>query len=249
VSDGLNQPVVGQTVLSGSPSAGEVPQQEPSGSAQQTVSGSEPPKWTEQLPREYRDKFASYQSYKDFVGAAAEALETKTKAIVKPGDDAPQEEWDRFYASVGRPTDPSGYEIDGEGVVEEFRKTAHQLGLTKSQAEKLYSWYSDAQKQAEEGVAKSYTATQESLKQDWGDKYTENMRNIERFAKRYGNDALAKELSNPVLGNNPALIKAFARAGAELAPETLVTGKPVDNEKPRPHFEYPWMRDAYPIKE
>lgn len=251
--DGLAVEQSSQTVLGGSLTQEESPPAEPNGNAEVQQSGSDQPKWMEQLPREFRDKFTGYQSYKDFVGAAAEAIELKGRAIIKPKDDAPQEEWDRFYTSVGRPSDPNGYGIEGDGVIEGFRKTAHELGLSEKQAKSLYEWYSKASETmvAEANQQESQTATkvQESLKADWGDKYGENMKAIERFSKRYGNAELAKELSNPVIGNNPHLIKAFAKAGMDLAPEMLVTGTVrQQDEKPKGHFEYPWMREVYPTK-
>jgi hypothetical protein len=239
----------GQTILGGGPDSGESQTTGSSGSLGQTTEGNaqQTPKWTEQLPREYRDKFTGYESYKDFIKDAAEAIEIKPKAIIRPADDAPKEDWDRFYASVGRPDGPDGYEIEGEGL-DGFKQAAHRLGLTNSQAKELYNWYGEQGKQRDQEIAKTAETVRESLKQEWGDKYNEKMKAIDRFAKQYGTPELQAELNNPLLGNNPNLIKAFASAGEALAPERLVEGKPAIQEKAPPHFTYSWMRDAYPKK-
>lgn len=262
--DGLTAEQDSQTILSGSqdaqaaPEPTDAPPVESDGSVETPVEGSVLPKWTEQLPRDYREKFSDYESYKDFVGAAAEALELKDKAIVKPADDAPQEDWDRFYASVGRPDGPDGYELSntdeyGE-FADSFKQQAHKLGLTAQQASDLWSWYyeQDTQliEQEKKAVQEQVQKVQEQLKTDWGDQFDAQMKNIDRFKQKYGSEELAKELQNPRVGNNIALIKAIAQAGADLAPDSLVEGT-VKQETPKPkaHFEYPWMREAYPQRD
>jgi len=241
-----------QTVLSGGPSAGESQEQTPEGSVESQAEGSVTPKWTEQLPREYRDTFANYESYKDFVAAAAEAIPLKSRAIVKPADDAPPEEWESFFAAVGRPEDPSGYELDGDGL-DKYTETAHKLGLTKQQARQLYEWFTETSKESIENQKKAASEAveqvAESLKKDWGDSYEANMKAIDRFKKRYGSEELAKELNDPAVGNNVALIKALAKAGADLAPETLVEGGSVDKDAPRQGaFNYGSMKEMYPAR-
>lgn len=248
-NDGLNADAQdGQTVLGGGPSAGDASQAEPEGSVESKAEGSVTPKWTEQLPSEYREQFAGYESYKDFVKAAAEAIPMKDSAIVKPADDAPSEDWDRFYAAVGRPDGPDGYDIEGEGI-DEFKQKAHELGLTAKQAKDLYSWYSDSSAKAAEKQKEEVKAVAEKLKEDWGDSYDANMKAIERFKKAYATPELVAELQNPAVGNNINLIKALAKAGADLQPESLVEGKPVTQEPPAPHFTYAGMSDMYPKKD
>lgn len=241
----------GQTVLGGGPE-GEAPVQESTGSEQSQAEGSVAPKWTEQLPREYRDKFAGYESYKDFVAAAAEAIPLKDKAIVRPADDAPSEDWDRFYAAVGRPDGPDGYEIEGDGL-DEFKATAHKLGLTSRQAKEMFDWYSGQNAKAADAMkqeaAESVEKVVETLRSDWGESYDANMKAIERFKKRYGSEELAQELQNPMIGNNINLIKALAKAGKDLAPETLVEGRTADRGNAVPHFTYATTADLYPKKE
>lgn len=246
-NDGLGTAgVSSQTVLSGSPSDGEVSGGVETGSTPEAGGGSVIPKWTEQVPSEYRERFAQYKSYKEFVAAADEAMKLREVAVVKPGDDASQEDWDRFYGAVGRPESPDGYTIESKDAGE-FKAQAHKLGLTDKQAKDLFHWYSDGVSQGQKAETEKVVST---LKNDWGDTYEQNMKAIERFKTRYGTPELAKELSNPVVGNNVHLIKALAQAGMDLAPEALVEGSVVPNVRDEaPHFTYSNMKDMYPQKD
>ena len=68
-----------------------------------------------------------------------------------PGQDASEEDWNRFYTALGRPESPDKYDlkdIDGlpEGAdLKPFKAKAaalaHQIGLTPKQAEKLWQGY------------------------------------------------------------------------------------------------------------
>jgi len=68
-----------------------------------------------------------------------------------PANDAPQEEWDKFYQAAGRPDAPDKYSLtDPEGLPEgldltESKKSAmqmmHEAGLTQRQAEALWKKY------------------------------------------------------------------------------------------------------------
>ncbi len=70
---------------------------------------------------------------------------------VAPADDAPPEDWDNFYKTIGRPDAPDKYTLpDIEGVPEgfdltEFKGTAqklmHEAGLNQRQANKLWEAY------------------------------------------------------------------------------------------------------------
>ena len=58
-------------------------------------------------------------------------------------------------------------------------------------------------------------ATQ-ALKQEWGYDYDKNVRAATRALDVYGDDELRDLVSNSSAGNNPAVIKFFARLGAEV---------------------------------
>lgn len=268
-TDGLNAGADGgQTVLGGSPEQQAAPvdgdgsQVDPNGSAQQQAEGSveQSPKWLEQAPRDLRDRLAGlgHKEYRAFMEDALGFLEKKDSLIQKPTEDASKEQWDQYWQSVGRPESPDGYELpDAEkygDISDAFKKAAHEMGLTTQQAQNLFQWYGEQDKAlAEKRIAESQEEVQkvqEQLKTDWGDKFDAQMKNIDRFKKKYGNDELVQELQNPAVGNNVALIKALAQAGADLASDSLIEGqtKTSSGEK-KPYFTYKWMEEAYPKKD
>lgn len=78
-------------------------------------------------------------------------LETHaSKSLKVPGEDATDEDWNKFYSNLGRPEKPDGYEfqLNREALPEEFpydeksatefRNWAHEAGLTPKQAQMLH---------------------------------------------------------------------------------------------------------------
>lgn len=245
-----------QTVLSDSLSDGEASVVEQDGSAVEQDSGSVAlPKWTEQTPTEYREKLKGYQTYKDFLKDATELLDRKDSLVTVPGEGASDEQWDQFFSSVGRPSDPEGYGIEGKDeLVKEFSSVAHKSGLSVTQAKSLLEWYQGAlEKQGttiQENLKAETERVQTQLKEEWAGDYDKNMESLKRFGKKYGSDEIKKVLSDPAIGNNPVLIKLLSRAGADLVSERMVDGKPSSPQEADDTgiLSYPWMREAYPTK-
>jgi hypothetical protein len=120
---------------------------------------------------------------------------------VAPADDAPQEEWDAFYKTVGRPEAPDKYQLkDVEGVPEgfdltEFKGKAQQLmfeaGLNQKQANALYQAYLktelDVAGKNKEAIAeqnKKLDAEFDGLtKELFGDKFNEVSNKAQQFIK------------------------------------------------------------------
>lgn len=104
------------------------------------------------VPQEYADRgwAQKIQSYDDLFKSYDNAQSMIGKRVI-PADDAPAEQWNEFYKTIGRPESPDGYEfgkVDGlpEGFdLSEFegqaRSIMHEAGLNKQQADKLYQLY------------------------------------------------------------------------------------------------------------
>lgn len=129
-------------------------------------------------------------------------------AIRVPGKDATDEERNEFLNKLGRPADPDGYEIappkdlppelpyDGERATE-FKKLAHDLGLTATQAQKLHDWAAtNAVQDFTSFSAKQQAQTVETAKAE-----------TEKLVKRWG-----------------PLTSATAKANIELADRALQVG-------------------------
>jgi hypothetical protein len=65
-----------------------------------------------------------------------------------------------------------------------------------------------------------------------------------RFLNQYGDSELRQALDQYGLGNHPALVRALAKAGRDLAPDTLHAGRPAPRANPL-RAMYPTMGDEY----
>lgn len=140
--------------------------------------------------------------------AAADALAAKTAA--------------EFKLTV-----PEGFQAD-EALLGKFKTTAQELGLKGEHAQKILDVYVDAQKtlnaQAAEQLDKQREDWAKQAKADkefGGEKYPASLQHAARAMERYGSPELRELLEVSGLGNHPALVRAFVKAGADLAEDTV----------------------------
>lgn len=133
-------------------------------------------------------------------------------------------------------TAPEGVELEPE-VLGKFKAIAKEDNLSQAKAQR----YVDA---AAELVAKQGDALADEIlttRQGWidaakadkeigGDKLPETLAVAKRAIDTYGSPALKTLLDETGLGNNPEIIRAFAKAGASLAEDKIVGGHKVPNE-------------------
>lgn len=170
--------------------------------------------------------------------------------LALPGADAPGEAWDAFYARLGRPQSPEGYEFalptdlpadlpyDAESAAR-YKAWSHAAGLTPRQAQSLHDAFVRDQAQAYARHDTAFRArgeeTHRALVRDWGEPtsraYVENLQFADRFVANNGGEALLGELKAGGLVSgegavlSPLLAKAMARAGRALyAEDQFVTG-------------------------
>lgn len=123
-----------------------------------------------------------------------------------PKADASEEEWDAFYAKMGRPEDANGYEFGlndefkeligeeatpfFEKVIEGFKEQSFKLGLDPKRGEELVNWYLDVVAgQATEGrktLDEMETERDTQLKNEWGDEYDGLYSGNKALLKRFG---------------------------------------------------------------
>lgn len=177
--------------------------------------------------------------------------EVTTKTLTPPAPEADAKEWDAFYAKLGRPEKPDGYEFKlPEGLPEDlpydtekaaqYKEWSHQAGLTPRQAQIVHDLaakaaVADFEKAQAAFVAKGEGAHAE-IEKAWGakgsDAYVQSVQFADRFIKNNGGDALMAELkANGLLSSegvvlSPRLAIAMAKAGKTLyAEDQFVTGK------------------------
>jgi len=188
---------------------------------------------------------------RSYRGLEGKLGEVSSRSLIPPGDDAKPEDWNAFYAKLGRPEKPDGYELRlPEGVPEnlpydgafanEFKADAHEAGLTPKQTRALHDNYvkrfADKLKASEAENVKAMEGAHEHLVKAWGDPASESYKRNQQLADRTirqqgGSELLAELKAVGALGANgevkaPRLVMALARTGQSLYAEDTAYGGP-----------------------
>lgn len=171
----------------------------------------------------------SYVHTKRMVGA------DKIQVPNKYADDS---EWTGVFRKLGLPESLDGYELkpelaEGEELNEDFlngfKEQAFQAGVLPKQAQQLVGWYANmaaqmAKQQAEAEQQKVQEALG-SLKNEWGDAYDSKIRAAKATVDLVGDDDFRAYLNETGLGNDPNVIKAFAKIGeSALSEDKVIAG-------------------------
>ena len=147
----------------------------------------------------------------------------------KGADDA--EGWTRVYDALGRPKNADEYKLSvPEGDTGEFAKLAagkfHELGLTAKQAEGLAAWYNEQgsgrMNEMQQQQAAKAEADMQSLKQEWGGAFDENVEFGRRAAREYGLNAEKLSALENSLGTSE-MLKLMASIGRAQGESEFVT--------------------------
>lgn len=191
-------------------------------------SGSDNQDWRSTLPDELKND-ATLQNFKDIESLAKTVVHQQKvlgSRIPLPKND---DEYNELYNKLGRPEDPNKYEVKipqefeqyfKKENVDEFKNVAHKIGLNNKQVNALLDYQVNSIKYEMQNEPASIVIekdkTEQMLKQEWGYDYDKNVRAATRALDVYGDDELKDLLNNSSAGNNPAVIKFFARLGAEV---------------------------------
>lgn len=204
-------------------------QQTPSQLAQQT-----PDATSFAIPQEYADrgwvKEGKIKSVDDMFKAYdnAQSLLGKRPAGV-PQPDAPDEEWDKFYAAAGRPEKPEYNLPDIEGIpkgvdLAPFKQKAmpilHAAGLNQKQAEKVWKEYLNSELAAvgetKSRMAELDAAFDKMAKETFGDKFDA----ASEVAQKFLNTSVDEKLRFVIAEADPktqlAVISAIAKAQEQI---------------------------------
>ena len=134
----------------------------------------------------------------------------------------------------GRPDSADAYEVPApegvptdEAMVNWFRETAHEAGLTQSQAKSLaekWNAFTEGVLAARQGAQAD--ALQE-LRQAWGERFDGNVaKGVRMVDTLEGSVPGFKEwLDETGLGDNPMFLRVFARLGEIVSEDSLVAGR------------------------
>jgi hypothetical protein len=224
--------------------------------------------WRAQLPDDLKghEAFTGFEKIGDFAndylsmkGSVSELNGKLDNAIPKLNENSTAEDRAAYLKAIGRPDDINGYNIQkpedlpdslpfNEEVVNQFKTTAHELGLSPEQAEGLYKWYMDGTIGAHnadiESRSNAKLEVENKIKSEWGTNYDKNIGITLRAVQKFGGDEFKKYLDDTGMGNDPMLIKTFYEIGKVMSEDTLVLGdKGATDLKRGPDgrviFEYP----------
>lgn len=202
-----------------------------------SVDGTGDASWRDALPEDLREN-ESLKSIKD-LGSLAKGYVHAQKAIgnnvAVPSKDSPQEEWDAFFAKAGRPEtaddydfgsvqSPEGVGID-EGLQSKFMEQAHQMGLSQRQAAGMFGWYQGLMgekiAQDQEAWDQGMASSKSELMKEYGAAYEERLGQANAAVREFGGEELLTILAESGMGNNPTVIRAFAKIGQAMANDEL----------------------------
>lgn len=190
--------------------------------------------WTSAFSDDLKSFVATkgFRSPADLADAYAKA-DGVSAALLPPPKDG---QWDEgARAKLGIPSMPGDYKIkrpdlpDGIPYDEALEKAAlpiaHKLGLMPGQVQGLIDFIS-AHRVAETKAAlqtmQSHMAeAEEALRGEWGAGYERQLSLAARTAKRFGGDDLIGALNESGFGNNPHLVRAFAKIAGLVAEDTM----------------------------
>ena len=187
--------------------------------------------WRSQIPEEIRDH-KSLAHFTD-VGAMAKSLVNAQSMIgadkvAIPGKHATDEDWGEVCRKLGRPDTPDGYELVNEmpeGIEQNddmlnwFRATAHEIGMTPTQAQKMLGRYNEflgSQMGADEGQIEQLRETTEiELKKEYGAAFADRVGNGNAVMQEFGSEGLTElQLADGrLLGDHPEIIKMMVNVG------------------------------------
>jgi len=153
--------------------------------------------------------------------------------FVVPSKDAGDEAWKEVFQKLGVPENRDDYKVTPEeGVDDEYFKSfldnAHAAGLLPSQAKKLADFQvkfaTDQAKEISDKAELEMDRQIEEFRAAEGDKFNTTVRSAKLVIKQFDDadesfSALVE--SDPVIGNNPKLIKFLARVADSLTEDTF----------------------------
>lgn len=194
--------------------------------------------WRAALPDEYKGdpSFKNFQSQEDVLKAYKNAASLvgldKYSIIRRPKDDAPPEEFDKYYNSLGRPENLDGYKIPdieadykpSEDYLKGMKEFAHKQGMTEKQFSELVKYQSELAKQeatqSVNAMNQQAVQTAQKLRQEFGQAYEDKIFYMKRGIEATGGDELLSVLQNTGALAHPSVAKAFIKLG-ELTKEDV----------------------------
>jgi len=157
--------------------------------------------------------------------------------IPVPNKFATEEDWNKVYEKLGRPKSADEYKFNlpedktvDEAALKGFAQQAHKLGLLPGQADGVVKFYNDMIGQelsAANSIAEAARnkATTE-LKTEWGQAFDQKIAAANQVvASVFPQGFMSMNMEDGTkLGDNPAVIKAFAMLAERMGEDKIVQG-------------------------
>jgi hypothetical protein len=173
------------------------------------------------------DVLTSYRNLEKFAGGSKSLLEL-------PGEDAGEDVVNNFYNKLGRPETPDQYGLQApegadKGLMDWFRQTAHQHGLSDKQARGLFeAWNSmigERMQSMQQEQAQQAEMDIGSLRKEWGKAFDEKIDAGKRAVSALGYDEQTLNNLESKLGT-AEMLKLFATIGSKMGEDAFVgTGR------------------------
>jgi len=221
------------------PTAAEETTQETATGQEQAPEKEEPNPWAaikESIKDEKLRKHAErFLSGEDAVKSSLELRQKLSKAIVKPGENATEEELATFRKALDVPETPDKYEFPiPEGIelsdtqkqsMDNWKEIFHanyiSKGTSKVLLEALQADMAVEQEAMARANAEFVKESENALKEDWGNEYDKNHEYANRAA-REGFDAdfedakMIQTADGKFLLDHPVIVRMFAKFGREM---------------------------------
>lgn len=220
----------------GNPAPAQAPVDGATQAIQDAIDG--PPEWA---PQKFWDPQAKTVRTQE-LGKAYQNLEKLlgSEKVPKPASDDDEEGWARWYAASGRPEKPDDYEFNrpelpkelpyDETLEKDFRTWAHINGLNKKQTANLYDGFVKRQIEATAAYQTQQQQTRAqaemALRREYGQQYDSALAQAKTAVQQYADPDFRQWLDETGMGNDPRMIRAWAKIGRDLGGETRLQGKP-----------------------
>lgn len=184
------------------------------------------PAWTSQLPDELKNNSDVMKQLSKFgkIGELAKSyseLEGKIgRSLVKPADDASDEEKNAFYKKLGRPDSADGYSINDKES-KAFRDLAWKNNLTDAQVKGIYASLKEVNdqlvNQQKQALQAKVNETEAKLKAEYGNAYADKLKMLQRGIQTYGGAELGNKLKASGLLFDADVVKMFVLLGEQSA--------------------------------
>lgn len=212
-------------------------------------------KWFDNLPEQYHEGISKFKSQEDLAKSYLSLEKSSSGKVKLPAEDAPDEDWAKFYGKLGRPEKPEEYSVDVDNTNEEFmerlKSLSHGANLSKKQFEKvakgLYEYEATLMEEVKSAQEKSQKEMLESLSKELGgeEKLKETIAGavaaVAEIEEKHGITGLKEHFDKTGLGDDPYMIKLFKFIGDNILPDTLVKGSPPG----KPKSDQRWEKEFY----